>query len=243
MGSPQRFLNGIASVASDNPVGALPYLDPTKWCIWFEDFVQFPDTAASSAWTDTNTNGTLAVASTLGCGIATQTLGGADNDLSQVYLATATLQIATAKKFIFEAKVKVDKGAAGTIGEQEVFVGLSAVLTGANFTAADGLTMTTDDCVGFWSPDGSASWSCIVRDTDVESIDTAAATMVDATWYVLSWYYDGIGTVKFYVNDVLVASLTDIPEDTALTPTIFIKGGEAKPAVLSTDYLLVARER
>ncbi len=241
MGTPKRFYNGIASATSDNPLGALPYLDPTTWCVWMDDFILIPD--AGEDWTHTQTNGTLAVASTLGCGIATQTLAGADNDLSQIYPATATLTLTANKKCVFEAKVKIDKGAGGTIGQQEVFVGLSAVLTGTNFTASDGLTMATDDCIGFWSPDGSASFSCIARDTDVESIDTASSAIVDATWYVLSWYYDGGSTIRFYVDDALVASLTDLPEDTALAPMLFVKAGEAAASVLSTDYILVARER
>lgn len=241
MGTPKRFYNGVASVTSDNPLGALPYLDPTTWAIWMEEFILIPD--AGEDWTHTQTNGTLAVASTGGCGISTQTLAGADNDLSQLYPATATITLTSGKKTMFEAKVKVDKGAGGTIGEQEIFVGLSAVLTGTNFTAADGLTMATDDCIGFWSPDGTAGLSAISRDTDVESIATAATTYVDATWCVLSWHYDGISTVKFYSNDLLIASLSDIPEDTALAPMLYIKAGEAKAAVLSCDYIMVCRER
>lgn len=239
MGAPRRFLSGVASVASDNPLGVLPYLDPTTWAVFFEDFLLIPD--AGEDWTHTNTNGTLAVDSTNGCGSATLTMAGADNDLSQLYPAAGTFTLTSGKKAIFETKIRVDK-ATGTIGEEEIFVGLSSVQTGGNFTAADGLTMTVDDCIGFWSADGSAVINAIVRDTDVESI-TAAATIVDVTDIVLSWYYDGGSTIKFYVNDGLVAELNDVPADTALTPMLYIKAGEAKAKVLTCDYILVARER
>jgi len=244
MASPLRRLNGVSSVTSDDPMGDIPYLDPTKWITFMDDFALIPD--AGEAWTHTNTNGTLAVAADTTNDvptITTQTLGGADNDLSQLYPATATMTITAAKKAVFEAKIKVDKGSGGTIGQQELFLGLSSAQTGADFMASDGLSMAVDDCVGFVSYDGSANINCIVRDTDVESVDTGATTYADATWYTLSWRYNGAGTVKFYANDSEIASLTDIPEDTALTPMMFIKGGEAKASVLSTDYIFYARER
>lgn len=239
MGSPRRFLNGVASVASDNPLGVLPYLDPTTWAIWFEDFITIPD--AGEDWTHTNTNGTLSVNSTNGCGSAVLTMGGADNDLSQLYPATATFTLVSGKKALFETKLRISKGG-GTIGEEEVFAGLSSVQTGANFTAADGSAMTADDVVGFWSADGSATLSAIVRDGDVESI-TAAHTIVDVTDVVLSWYYDGGTKIKFYINDGLAATLNDVPLDTALTPMLYIKAGEAQAKVLTCDYVGFFRER
>jgi hypothetical protein len=239
MSTPKRFYNGISSVTSDNPLGMLPYLDPTKYCVWMEDFILIPDTGEN--WTDTNTNGTLAVASTGGCGIATQTLGGADNDLSHVYPATATFALTSGKKAFFEAKIKVDKGAGGTIGQQELFIGLSTVATGTNFSAADGTSWAMDNAVGFASLDGSADIDAVVRVSDAESIDDGASTYADATWYVLSWYFDGTN-VTFYVNDSQVAQLTTFPTG-AMSPVLFVKAGEAKAAVLSTDYILVAVER
>lgn len=235
----QRFYEGVNSVSADNPVGMLPYLDPTTWAVWMEDFVLIPE--VTSHWLHTQTNGTLGAASTGGCGIMTQTCAGADNDLSQMALKYATIALASGKKTIFEAKVYIDKGAAGTLGEAEVFVGLSTVQVGGNFTAADGLTMTADNCVGFWSPDGTANVSAIVRVADVESIQTPATTYADVTWTVLSFYFDGT-SIQFYKNDSLVAKLTAFPT-AALCPTIYVKCGEAKPAAIWTDYILVARER
>jgi hypothetical protein len=235
----ERFYDGISTVYSDNPLGNLPYPDPTKYAIWMEDFILIPE--VTTYWTNTNTNGTLAVAETGGTGVATLTMGGADNDLAQLYHKTATFALTSGKKAFFEAKIKVDKGAAGTIGQQELFVGLAAVETGVNFTAADGLTMTSTNCVGFWSMDGSTNLAAISRVADVESIEAAASTYADATSYVLSWYFDGT-TIKFYKDDTQIASLTAFPT-AAVTPTLYIKAGEAAPAVLTTDYVLVAVER
>lgn len=230
-----KFLSDLAAGMAEDLRTGVPYMDPAEWKVWIEPFVQIPE--VTTYWTHTQTNGTLAVGST---GI-TQTLTGGDNDLSQMYLATASFALVSGKQAIFEAKVKVDKGAAGTIGQQEVFVGLASVLTGNDFTAADGLTMAVNDAVGFWSPDGSTNVAIITRATDVESIEPAATTYADATFYTLRWLFDGT-TVTFYRNGASVGSLTGYPT-AALSPMLFIKGGEAKPAVLTTAYVLVVTER
>lgn len=230
-----KFLSDLsAGMAADLRTG-VPFMDPADWKVWYEPMVQIPE--VTTYWTHTQTNGTLAVTSS---GI-TQTLAGGDNDLSQLYLKTATFALVSGKRALFEAKVKVDKGAAGTIGQQEVFVGLAAVATGNNFTAADGLTMAVDDCVGFWSPDGSTNLAAIARATDVESIEAAASTYADATTYTLQWLFDGT-TVTFYKNGTHIASLTGFPT-AAIAPMLFVKAGEAKAAVLTTSYVLVATER
>lgn len=230
-----KFLSDLAAEMAVDLRSVVPYMDPASWKVWSEPFVQIPE--VTTYWAHTQTNGTLAVGSS---GI-TQTLAGGDNDLSQMYLATATFALVSGKRALFEAKVKVDKGAAGTIGQQEVFVGLASVLTGNNFTAADGLTMAVDNCVGFWSPDGSTNLAAIARATDVESIESAASTYADATSYKLQWMFDGT-TVTFFKDGTHIASLTGFPT-AALSPMLFIKGGEAKPSVLTTAYILVATER
>lgn len=235
----QRFYDGISNVSADDPKGQMPYLSPTLWTMWYEDFTEKPETTIQ--WLHTQTNGTLASTSTGGCGIITQTLAGADDDLSQLALSAATITFASTKKLVFETRVKIDKGAGGTIGQQEFFAGLATVQVGVNFTAADGLTMTADDCVGFWSPDGTTSMQAIVRATDVESTQTAAGVNVDATWMTLAFYFDGTNVI-FYKNGTSIATLANYPT-AGLTPTVYIKAGEAFAAVLSTDYIMVARER
>jgi hypothetical protein len=201
-----------------------------------EDFVLIPE--VTSHWLHTATNGTLACTSTGGCGIITQTLAGGDNDLSQLALKSVTFALASGKKMIFETKVKVDK-ATGTIGEQELFFGLMTVQTAGDFT--DGATLACDNCVGFFSPDGTANVHAVVRVADAESVQTAATTIADVTWTTFSFYFDGTA-VQFYKNDTLVAKLSAFPT-AGLCPTLYIKAGEAKASVLSTDYILVARER
>jgi hypothetical protein len=234
-----RNTSGFATVAADNPLGMLPYPDPTTWCVWQENFIITPNT--SLGWTLTQTNCTLAQAGVGPCGGITLTCAGADNDLGQLYPTLAQFTLVSGKKAIFEVKCKVDKGSGGTIGEQELFLGLAAVETGANFMASDGLSMASTNCIGFVSYDGSVNYNAIVRKADVESADAAVATCVDVTDIVLGWYFDGTSIV-FYVNDTVVAHLYDFPT-AAMTPMFFIKAGEAKAAVLTAYYMTLARER
>ncbi len=242
MSTPKRYLSGISSVASDNPLGIFPYLDPTKWASKYECWDLYDAAQATTYYTLTQTNGVDSIVAGAG-GVLTLTLGGADNDLAQLYGTNAAWATSATKKMFFEAAVTVAKGASGTIGQEELFVGLSSVQAGTNFFNADGTLRTMDDAIGFASFDGSVNIDCIQGEADVFSTETAATVYADATKLVLSWYYDGDGNTKFYKDDALVATLTTSLATSALTPMFYVKDGEGKAKVLSVDYYLVARER
>jgi len=232
----QRFYEGVNSVSTDNPIGMLPYLDPTTWAVWMDDFVIIPE--LTSQWV--NTGGlALAAGSYGGCGSLVLTQTG-DNSLYQLTLKNINFTFVSGKKLIFETKFYLNK-VGGTIGEQEIFFGLAGLDTGASFTAADGLTMAVDNCVGFWSPDATANINSIVRVVDVESTQNPTTTYADLTWTVLSFYFDGT-SIQFYKNDVMVSKITAYPT-VGLSPTIFFKAGEAQNQIMYIDYMLVARER
>ena len=242
MSTPNRYLSGISSVAADNPLGMFPYLDPTKWATKYECWDLYDAAQTTTYYTLTQTNGVDSIVAGAG-GVLTLTLGGADNDLAQIYGTNEAWATSATKKMLFEAKITVAKGASGTIAQEELFVGLSSAQTATNFFAADGLTRTMDDAIGFASYDGSVNIDCIQGEADVFSTETAATTYADATAAVLSWYYDGAGNTKFYKDDALVATLTTSLATSKLTPMLYIKAGEGKAKVLSVDYYLVARER
>lgn len=234
-----RFLNGISTVNGASPLGQLPYPDPTLWAVWQENFIVTPNT--SLGWTLTQTNGTLAQAGTGPCGGITLTLGGADNDLAQLYPTLGQFTLESGKKAMFKVKFMVNKASGGTIGEQELFFGLTKVQTGNNFFAADGLSMTADDVVGFSSYDGSANINAVIRVSDVESGEAGITTYADVTALTLAWYFDGT-SVYFYVGDTLKAIISAFPTG-VMTPCLYIKAGEAKAAILTAYYMFLARER
>jgi len=238
----QRSYEGINSVGANDPLGMKPYLDCTKWCVWMEDFINVPE--FTSQWTHNAIDGIVTCASTGGTGTMVQTLGGAhatDNDYSQAYpkVTVGNFTMASGKKMIFEAKVTLT--AAGTLGLQELFVGLGTVQATNNFIDAAGLLLTVDNCVGFWSPDATATIRCVSRVADVESVQAAATTYASGTSMVLSFYFDGT-TIKFYRDDVKIAELFTYPV-LGMVPTLWVKCGEAQLVNLATDYILVARER
>lgn len=235
-----RNLDGFSTVDAAHPLRAIPFLDPTRWAVWFDDYLAYDKTQGNAAYTLTNTNG---VDTILGpTGILTITLGGADNDLAQVYLTDGAFATVAGKKLVWEARVKVNKGAGGTIGQEEVFVGLSSVQTGTNFMDAGGLIRTMNESMGFLSFDATANVNCIQGQADSVSTEAAAFAYADDTWMVLGCYYDGVQTY-FYKDDVLEATLTDNEPTSVVTPMLYIKAGAGHAKILSADYFLVATER
>lgn len=235
-----RNLDGFTDLPASDPLAALPFLDPTRWAVWLEDFLQYDKTQGNVAYTLTQTNGVDTIVGPTG--VLTLTLAGADNDLAQLYLTDAPFQTTSGKKLIWECRCRVQMGAGGTIGQQEVFVGLSSVQTGADFVAADGLTRAMDDAMAFYSIDGTANTSCIQGENDTYSTEANAFAYANNTWMVLTCYYDGTSTF-FYRDGALEATLTTNPPTSVVTPMMFVKAGEAFAAVLEVDYFLVAVER
>lgn len=190
-------------------------------------------------WTNTNTNGTPALAS----GPAlTQTLGGADNDASQMYPGTAVYAIGSGKRAHFRWRGKVDKGSGGTIGQEEVYIGVSSVQTTTNFINAGGTALAVDDFIGFASFDATTSIGCYCRKTDVESSESAATTYADATFMELGFDYDGT-TVSFYKDATLIAQVSSNIPTAAVGPVLYVKAGAGHAKVLTSQYVWFAVER
>lgn len=242
---PMRNYNGFSTVPSDDPLGALTIPDPTKWALYMDDFLVYDLAQGTTHYTFTSTTGTVDtnVGPSGYPGTLVLTFDAGDNDVGQLQVTSGNIIIPATKKALYEIKLMIDAGAGGTIGQQELFVGLSTVQVSTDLTAADGLTMAVDNCIGFWSVDGSANIASIIRVADVESLDSAVATYADDTWLTLSWYYDGAGTTKFYKDDVFVSSSTSAIPTLVMSPNIFVKAGEAVATIAYVDYWLVAVER
>jgi hypothetical protein len=207
---------------------------------FFEDFI-----AAASGTPAGFTHSTVGTTPTAAIGANStlvQTLPTEDNATSALYATTASMTIAAGKKAYFRARLKIDKSASGTIGEQEFFVGLSTAAVTTDFMAAAGTSLAVNDCLGFVSYDGTANICCVSRVTDVESVEANATTYAQATYMELAWDWDG-ETIKFYKDSNLVSTITATPSTTAMVPMLYFKAGEAQPAVMTTDYIWCAIER
>ena len=241
MSAPRRFLNGVSNVQSDNPLGALPYLDPTKWRIWYEDW-SLMDVAQTDTpeWTYTiSSAGTLTIPTP---GTLLFTAVNASDDF-QLQLDHGHFYLVSGKKAIFDTRIKVVKASTGTIGEEGFVVGLSEVATGANFM--DGpppATIAVDDIWGFLSYDGTTNIVALQGEAGTHSTEVGCTTYADDTYFTLSIYWDGTKST-FYKDDVKVCEITTNPPTSVIAPVVFFGTGEAKADKFYCDYLFVATER
>lgn len=235
-----RNISGFSALDAADPLADLDLGNPRKWAVFMEDFLAYEIAqAAGNPYTLTATNCVDTI--TGPCGLLVLTLGGADNDVGQLQL-TETPFATNSKRLYFEAKVKLTLASSGTIAANELFIGLASEQTTTNFMNAGGTALTADNCIGFVKYDAGAAASAVHRKSDVEASDTGVWTPTDGTYATLGFYYDGAQT-KFYVDGVLRATLTGSEPTADLTPTLYVKAGEAKANVLSCDYILVAAER
>jgi len=235
----QRNADGWSSRIASDPLALFNFNDPINYPYFLDHFLAYDDTqAVGHPYTFTQTNGTDAI---LGpSGVLTLTCAGAANDLCQLQLTNAPWQ-SNSKRLWFEAKVKLVLDSGGTVAANELAVGLFSVQTGSNFFAADGLSLAADDALGFVSFDATATMNAVMRENDVQSSEAGIVTPVDDTWMRLSIYYDG-GTAYFYKDGGLVATLTTVDATSVLTPTLYIKLGEAKGNALHCDYIFTGAE-
>ncbi|KKN77961.1 hypothetical protein LCGC14_0355260 [marine sediment metagenome] len=237
-----RFDKGISTVRADNPLAAMPYLDPTDWAIRFEDFLTNYDVSqVDSEWTFTLENA-CADAIVGPTGVMTLTNGGTDNDSGLLQADNQPWQT-NSKPMLYECRAKLDKASGGDIAQSEMFIGLSSNETGTNFMNAGGTAREMDDAIGFIKYDGKATMDCMQGEANTFSTEVDAFTLVDDTWTVFTWYYDGSSSTKFWVNDDLKATLTSNVATSVMGPSFFVKDGEGKAQVLSVDYFLIAARR
>ena len=242
MPAPLRFLDGISSEKSDVAMGNFPYLNPTDWRVFYEDWTVY-DLAQTDTpeWTLTETSisdcDTLVTPGTL-----VLTMADAGDD-AQLQLDHGHFFLTSGKKAVYETRIKIAKGSGGTVGQQGFVVGLASVQVDANFM--DGPPPTTrafDDGIGFMSYDATTNIIAFQGENDVYSTEVGCATYADDTWMTLSFYYDGAKTT-FYKDNVEVAQISTNEPSSVITPVLFIGSGEAFATVLHCSYIFFACER
>lgn len=255
MAAPMRFLNGVTNVSSTDPLGQLPYPDPTKWVIYHEDFCSGFLGANTLGSTTKTAHGMSGIASAnmdisiatdatdapLGC-LLFDNAGNNDNDYGWIQTLSPGFAMKSGKKMILETRFEATT--AGNVDENEIFVGLASY--SASVTAAfatDGSARAFDDGIGWCSMDGDTNINFIVGENDVFDTQIQKTTYVTATWYTLSCYYDGTD-IHLYTDGVGAGKLTpdQIPVS-VIGPMFFFKAGEAARHYFRVDYLFAAFER
>jgi hypothetical protein len=247
-----RSPGGFSALPASHALANLDIGNKFKWAEYFQDFTDYglaQTTGDNHLLTQTNGTETL-VGPT---GVYTLTLGGAANDLAQWKPTNAgAFQLSSGKRSYFQARFKLTLASGGTVAANELFVGLASAQTGTAFFAADGLSVTADDMLGFYKLDAEAAMTATMRENDVASTEAAVLTPTDGEWFTVAIYYDG-AAAHFYASAAggnangddmaLVASLTSVDTVSVVKPTLYIKAGEAKANVLACDYIGVWQER
>lgn len=232
--SPARFISGVGTAVSTNPLGMFGMPDPTKWHVYFNDF----NTYAAADWTITKTEagaGSASAALTdISGGALLLTNDAADDDNQFFQKVGESFLLAANKQAFFKARFKVSDAT-----QSDVVIGLQVT---------DTTPLAVTDGVYFLKTDGAATLDFICRKdaTTGSNSDTAVASLADDTFCTLAWYFDGVSTVKYYKDDALLGevsgSSTYLP-DTEMTISFGIQNGEAVAKTMTLDYLFAALER
>lgn len=228
---PTRFPAGITNANVGEVTAKLGMPDPTKFHTFFNDF----DTFAAGDWTITEigAGGTSALVAGDG-GLLVITTDVLDNDAIQIQNTVATFLMETGKQCFFKARFKIEDAT-----QSDMLIGLALTDTTV-FDATDGIFFQKDD------GDDNIDFYVKKDSTTGQNVALDIGTMVDDTFIVLGFHYDGKSTVGAYINDVLVdkldASSTYLP-DAVLAVTAAYRAGEAGAIDMTIDYLFAAKER
>lgn len=248
-----------ASVWHNCPQIAL--LDPTVGWIFYEDFLALPcdvtlhDPTGWTMQTDIAPGGgpmTFPV-SFLG-GVASVTTGGAaDNDETYFQaghsktVAPFWMVDASARALFFECRVMAAQHLSNSI-----FVGLAEEgACAANFLSNDDGVIADKDFIGFNILDATpAAWNYTHR-LSGQVVVTQVGVAVNADdWHRFGFYFDGLHTVRLYINGALNAttyltSAATFPAGQEMSPMIAVKTGAVagNAKIVKVDYFKVVQIR
>lgn len=222
-----RFPGGLTTAKKTEPMGdfILP-TDMSKAHIYTEDF----DTYTAADWTVTEV------------GVATQTLG--DKDGGQLVLVNAaaddnsTFQFLNGESFLFETGKKLWFDCRISVNDATQ----SDLLCGLQIK--DTTPLDVSDGVFFIKDDASTTMSLRVEKNNTDTT-TTVATMADGVFIRLSFFYDGVDSIKIFADGSQVATsvTTNLPDDEILTISFGVQNGEASAKDAAVDYIMVAKER
>ena len=215
--------NHIVYVDTDNTQRWVGVVGPSA--TKFEmDAVRY--TAANYTVTAVNGSTVAQVIGALG-GNLILTADTAENDGVQAQLLGEAFYLSGQYPAYFGCRFK-----AADVDQTDILVGLAIQDTTAIAALSDGAY--------FRSVDGSAVLNFVLEQDSVET-SNAAATLVDDTWVVAEFYYDGVTNITAYINGTQVAqvALTDanFPDDEYLSPIMAMLTGEAAANTLTVDWV------
>jgi hypothetical protein len=219
-------------------------LDPSKGFYYFNDFLDLIDVTTGDGWTIATTNsGAIAPVATEDGGVMLfdSAGNGAPDDGVQAQLSNCLFKPVAGRTIRFEARVKMNDTSANI---SQFFIGLCGIVDPVINT---GVIDDTVDKAGFFSHAGTTAdrLSVITARTSAEDIDTDKATVADGAYTNLGFVIDGLTSVKWYQDGVLVhtSSVTgNVPNAVMALSFVAQTEGASKDAELSVDWVRILQE-
>lgn len=227
MTDPTRYKNGVTTDAPNGPFGDFILPDATKAHIYFEDF----DYYLAADWTVTEGGVATQVLTNADGGRLLISNAGADDNSSFSNKVGESFLFETGKKLWFDCLIQ---GSDAT--QSDLVIGLQIT---------DTTILDVTDGVFFIKNDADTTFDLVVEKNNTSTITPVGVAMADDTDIRLSYFYDGVDSIKIFVNGVHQATTvtTNLPDDEVLTISYGVQNGEASLKTLTIDYIFVAKER
>jgi len=207
--------------------------------LYENDFMGPIDVTSADGWTITlvDAKGAMSVEADAPGGVVqfTSATGDSADDGINAQLQNCCVLPAAGQKIYFEARIKVSEA------DEQWAIGLAE--GGMTALIASGIFDDTVCKVAFGHHTGTADKINTITADDAAQDETAdVAAMTDDTWVKVGFVIDGITSVKFYVNGVLVetgSTAANIANE-ALVLTC-VAQYEAADTILSVDWVRVAQ--
>lgn len=174
------------------------------------------------------------VADTVGGELTLTSTATTDNDGASIQ-KNETFSVDASKNLFFQTRLKNNDA-----DQTDICVGLTV-----NFATNPEAMLTAADRIVFQVDDGDASINCITEKDGTATTTDSGIDLVDDTYIKLGIAVEGTGSVKFYINDQLVAThTTNIPDDENLTiAAMSVSGSATGTRATVLDYMMASQTR
>ena len=236
---PTHFPNGVSNRTKGHPLFNYPYLAPSKYYTYFDDFFEYHSGIYTITTTEAGSgNASEAITSGAG-GQLLITNDDADNDLDFFQLKGESFKWDSTKRMFFSARFKTNDAT-----QSEIIMGLQIT---------DTTPLDVTDGIFFLKVDADTKPDLIIEKDNTSTLSILEMdAMEDDTFVTLSFEYDpldvatGGAVFRAYQDNVQVGEITgttNAPDDEDLTISFGIQNGEAAAKTLTIDFILVAVER
>ena len=236
---PTHFPNGISNRTKGHPLFNYPYLDPSKYYTYFDDFFEYHSGIYTITTTDAG-SGNASEAITAGAGGQLLiTNDNADNDLDFFQLKGEAFKFDSTKRMFFSSRFKVSDAT-----QSDLVMGLQIT---------DTTSLDVTDGIFFIKGDADTQPDFIIEKDNSSTLSVLEMNAIaDDTFVTLSFEYDPLDVAtggpvfRVYQDNVQVGEITgttNAPDDEDLTISFGIQNGEAVAKTMTIDFILAAVER